>query len=101
MSIPASQTPFIIDKNLGTKLNLDSVNFPQTNADDRPIIELTQEQKYTFDSKGWLLIPNALTENEVNETRDFCLQLQDNPESIPEHERSTLGGPLQNWPIIH
>ena len=45
MSIPASETPFIIDKNLGTKLNLDSVEFPQTNADGRPIIELTQEQK--------------------------------------------------------
>ena len=95
MSTSASETPFIIDKNLGAKLNLDSVEFPQTNADDRPIIELTQEQKYTFDAKGWLLIPNALTENEVSETRDFCLQLRHNPESIPEHERSTLGGPLQ------
>ena len=46
MSISASETPFVIDKNLGAKLNLDSVEFPQTNADGRPITQLTQEQKY-------------------------------------------------------
>ena len=50
----------------------------------RPIAELTQEQKYMFDARGWLLIPNVLTEDEVNETRDFCLQLRHDPQSIPE-----------------
>ena len=87
--------PFIIDKNLGSCLDLASQDFPQTNADGRPVIELTQEQKYAFDMRGWLLIPGVLTADEIEETREFCLRLRHDPESIPEHERSTLGGPMQ------
>ena len=87
--------PFIIDKNLGSCLDLASQDFPQTNTDGRPVIELTQEQKYAFDMRGWLLIPGVLTDDEIEETREFCLRLRHDPESIPEHERSTLGGPMQ------
>lgn len=87
--------PYVMDKNLGTSVDLDSVDLPQQNADGRPVTPLTAEQKYLFDTRGWLLIPGVLTDAEVSEMRDFALRLQHEPDSIPEHERSALGGPLQ------
>ena len=87
--------PYIMDKNLGNAVDLDKIDLPKTNADGEPVIELTQEQKYLFDLRGWLLIPGVLNADEVAEMREFCLRLQHNPASIPELERNTLGGPLQ------
>jgi hypothetical protein len=68
---------------------------PERNADGRPIVELTEEQRYLLDTKGWLLIPGVLTEAETAEMRDFCYRLRRDPESIPLSERSSAGGPLQ------
>jgi hypothetical protein len=90
-----SARPYIMDKNLGSALDLDALDLPKTNADGKPVTELTQEQKYLFDMRGWLLIPGVLNADEVEEMREFCLRLKFRPESIPEHERNTLGGPLQ------
>jgi hypothetical protein len=87
--------PYIMDKNMGAAVDLDAVEMPTTNADGKPVIELTQEQKYLFDLHGWLLIPGVLKADEVEEMREFCLRLKFKPESLPEHERNTLGGPLQ------
>nr|HMN31148.1 phytanoyl-CoA dioxygenase family protein [Caldilineaceae bacterium] len=87
--------PYIMDKNLGNALDLETIDLPQTNADGKPVVELTQEQKYLFDTRGWLLIPGVLSSDEVKEMRDFCLRLKNNPTSLPEYERNTLGGPLQ------
>ncbi|MCZ6676457.1 MAG: phytanoyl-CoA dioxygenase family protein [Candidatus Poribacteria bacterium] len=95
--------PFIIDKNLGSRLDLDAMDLTQTNADGKPVIELTQEQKYLFDTRGWLVIPGVLTDDETEEMREFCYRLKREPESIPEHKRSPLGGPLQkltDHPIV-
>lgn len=87
--------PLIFNMNLGKPLNFTAEDFSQTNADGRPIIPPTQEQKYILDKNGWVLIPGVLTESEIEEMREFCYRLRDDPESIPEHERSTYGGPLQ------
>lgn len=65
------------------------------NADGLPAVELTEEQKYIFDTKGWLSIPGVLGESDVEEMRDFAYQMARDKESIPEHERSPIGGPLQ------
>jgi hypothetical protein len=75
--------------------DLDSADLTRTNADGKPVIELTQEQKYIFDTRGWLVIPGVLTGDEIEEMRDFCCRLQQDPDSISEHERSALRGPLQ------
>lgn len=66
-----------------------------TNADGLPAIELTEEQKYTFDTKGWLSIPGVLGDSDIQEMRDFAYQMARDKESISEHERSPVGGPLQ------
>lgn len=70
---------------------------PTTNADNQPPIPLTEEQRFLFDTRGWLLFPSVLSETEVKEMREFCYQLKQEPESIiPEHHRSPIGGPLES-----
>ena len=95
MAATTNSKPFIIHKNLGANLNDKPVNLTSTNADGKPVVEPTEEQKYIFDTQGWLLIPGVLIDDEIEEMRDFCYRLERDPESIPEHERSPIGGPLQ------
>ena len=65
------------------------------NADGLPAIELTEEQKYIFDTRGWLSIPAVLSESDVAEMREFAYQMARDSKSVAEHERSPVGGPLQ------
>ena len=67
---------------------------PEKNSLGRPAIALTEEQKYLFDTRGWLLVPDALTEAETAEARDFCYRLATDGNSLPAAQRSTIGGPL-------
>ena len=87
--------PFIVDKNLGAALDIDNAALPQTTSDGMPVVPPTQEQKYLFDMRGWLLAPGVLSGDELKEIQEFCHRLRHEPESIPEHERSPLGGPMQ------
>lgn len=89
------QSAYIISKNLGARLDPESVDMPRSNSEGRPVPELTDEQKYLFDTRGWLVIPGVLSEAEVTEMREFALRLHHDPESIPAGERTPLGGPLQ------
>ncbi len=91
----AKNTPYLFAHSLGQQLDMNAQEFPSVNADGLAVVDLTPEQKYLFDMHGWLLIPGVLDEEEAREMRDFGLQLQHDPESIPERERSPLGGPLQ------
>ena len=68
---------------------------PSTNSEGKPNIAWTEEQKYLFDTRGWIVFPGVLDEAEAAEMRDFCYRLENDPESIPLSERSTIGGPLQ------
>ena len=61
---------------------------PTHNVDGQAIVPLTEEQKYLFDARGWLLIPGVLSEAEVEEMRAYALHLLDDPDSLTEHERS-------------
>ena len=85
----------LFNKDLGQPLTIKPDMFPQTNSDDEPVMPLTTEQKYVFDAKGWLVIPNVLGPNDLKEMRAFCQRLQKEPKSIPVGQRSTYGGPLQ------
>ena len=76
---------------------------PTTNSDGVPAIEFSEDQKFIFDTKGWIALPGVLTDDEAAEMRDFCYRLQSEPESIPEHHRSSIGGPLEkltDHPIV-
>lgn len=67
---------------------------PTTNSDSLPAIPLTEEQKYLFDTRGWLLVPNVLSDFEITEMRDFCYRLKRDSSSIPAPQRTSIGGPL-------
>ncbi len=84
-------------------VDMDAVDLPRTNADGEPVVEPTPEQRYLFDTQGWILIPGVLPADEVEEMRAFCERLHRNPESLPEDERSLIAGPLErltDHPVI-
>ena len=91
----ATRKPFIVNKNLGSAVEVEPEDLTKTNADGIPVIVPTQKQKYDFDRNGWLLIPSILSDADIAEMHEFCQGLHEAPESIPEPERSALGGPLQ------
>ena len=76
-------------------LPTETCELPSHNSDGLVVPELTSEQRYEFDTHGWFLIPEVFTGAELEEMRDFGYRLHHDPESIPETERSTLGGPFQ------
>ena len=76
-------------------LPTDICELPTNNADGLVVPETTPEQIYEFDTHGWLLMPEVINGIELKEMQDFASRLHHDPESIPEHERNTLGGPLQ------
>ncbi len=71
------------------------MTLPVKNAEGQSAIAPTSEQKYLFDTRGWLLIPGVLNGAEIAEMRDFCCRLKKDPASILPHERSSYGGPLE------
>ena len=87
--------PFVVNKNLGTPLQVGAEDLTGRNADGLPVEGLTDKQKYDFDRNGWLLLPGVLGADECAEMRDFALRLAREPESLPEHERCPVAGPLQ------
>ena len=91
----ATRKPFIVNKNLGSAVEVEPDELTTTNADGVPVTVPTQKQKYDFDRNGWLLIPSVLSDADLTEMREFCQRLHEVPERIPEPERCALGGPLQ------
>ncbi|NKB68273.1 MAG: hypothetical protein GKR89_14520 [Candidatus Latescibacteria bacterium] len=87
--------PFVVNKNLGTPLAVTAQDLTAANADGLPVVAPTDKQKYDFDRNGWLSVPAVLSVDECAEMRDFAQRLAQDPESLPEHERCSLGGPLQ------
>ncbi len=96
--------PIIFEQSrLGGYIDINAADLPRTNADGEPIVELTPEQRYLFDTQGWLLIPNVLNSGQVEEMRDFCYRLHQQPESLPDHQRTPITGPLEkltDHPVI-
>ena len=92
----SSNGAFIIDKNLGARLDETEADLTRVTSDGRDVVPPTDEQKYLFDKNGWLVIPGVLSDDECAEMRAFCERLHRDPESIPEPERSAIGGPLQS-----
>lgn len=87
---------FAFNKDLGRPMIPDEEAYPRTNSEGRPVVKLTDEQRYRFDKDGWLLVPNVLDSQEIEEMREYIIRLDKDPDSIPDHERSSIGGPLQS-----
>lgn len=55
---------------------------------------LTEEQKFTFDLKGYIVLPGALEPALVARLKARVETLENEPEALPAHERSLPGGPF-------
>ena len=93
----ANQDPFIFDNNWGNwgKLPQDANQLTTTNADGEPVVPLTEEQKFVFDTQGWLMIPDLLSEDDLKEMREFCYQLVNDKGALPPHQQTPIAGPLE------
>ena len=89
-----SAQPLLFNKDLGRAID-EVTALPAANADGLAVVPLSQEQKFVFDARGWLLVEGVLDAADIEAMRDFCYRLKNEPESIPKAERSTYGGPLQ------
>ena len=69
---------------------------PTTNADDKPAIEFTEDQKFIFDTRGWIAIPGVLTDDEVAEMRDFCYRLKKSRNPFLNIIAQPSAGPSKN-----
>ena len=58
----AGTAPFVFDDNWDNFGNLRprSRQLSAANADGAPVVPLTAEQKFAFDTQGWLCIPGVL-----------------------------------------
>ena len=87
--------PLLFEQSKVAYVDVDAVDLPRTNTGGEPVVDLTPEQRYLFDTRGWLLVPGLLGREEVEEMREFCYRLHREPESLPEHQRSAVAGPLE------
>ena len=80
----------------------DASRLPLANADGEPVIPLTEEQRYAFDTQGWVVLPAVLDEQEAAACRAYCHQqiaARGSPaEGSPEWgalDSGLVSGPLQ------
>ena len=43
--------------------------FPDWNSTSTPVVAMTEEQKFFFDLKGWILLPGVLSPSECDELK--------------------------------
>ncbi len=55
---------------------------------------MTEEQKFFFDLKGWLLIAGVLEEDQIRELKEFLHLLKHEPERLDPEDRYGYGGPV-------
>jgi hypothetical protein len=53
---------------------------------------MTEEQKFIFDLKGYLLIPEVLKRTKIDAVKEQIETIRSNPESLPTYERRFPGG---------
>lgn len=54
--------------------------------------ELSEEQKFLFDLKGYLVIPDVFDEGEVRRMKEQVYKIKHEPESLAPRERTVPGG---------
>ena len=68
---------------------------PTVNAEGRPVVPMTEEQNYTFDVKGWILIPGVLSAADCDEIKEHVGRVGDDPQSLDALDRDIWGQPTQ------
>jgi len=65
---------------------------PQIYNMDFSQFELTEEQKFLFDLKGYLVIPDVFNEDEVQAMKEQIHKIKHEPEKLAPQERTVPGG---------
>jgi hypothetical protein len=68
---------------------------PTINADGLPVVPMTDSQKYIFDLKGWLCLPDLLSEDQLGSIREHQRKFLYERDTLPIEERDNHGGPSQ------
>ena len=92
--------PFIVDKNLGTALDIDNAQLTETTSDGTPVVVPTQEQKYLFDMRGWLLVPGCCQVMNSQRCRNSVINSATNRIQSPSMNVLRSGVPCNALPII-
>ena len=69
--------------------------FRETNSEGKPIIKLTDEERYMFDLQGWVAVPGVLEKDEIAPMVEHCRKLKFEKEDIPLKYHTTMSGPLE------
>jgi hypothetical protein len=68
--------------------------FPNLESTE-PVRPMTDDQRFVFDLKGWLLIPAVLNDAQLAAIRAHVEALHADREAMPAVDRSSLAGPAQ------
>jgi len=68
---------------------------PAQNADARPVIPMSEEQRYIFDLKGWICLPGLLDKEELEAVRAHQMDFLYKRDQLPPEARDNHGGPSQ------
>ena len=79
----------------------DAQYVPSVTSAGQPIVPMTDEQKYLFDLRGWILLPALLTTEECDAAREFLLKYCHNKESLPENRRHLYADPAMQVMLEH
>lgn len=56
---------------------------------------MTQDQKFLFDLRGWIVLPAVLTDAQTDACKRHLEGMAADPPKLPPHERNTYSGPCQ------
>lgn len=66
-----------------------------TDAPESTLHPISEYEKFIFDLKGFLVIPNVLTETEIQTVRAHMEAYVRDAENLPEHHRAPIAGPAE------
>ena len=72
---------------------MDTTLLPTENADSLTVVPMSDEQKYTFDLKGWITLPKLLAIEQLNAIRTHHMEFLYERNSLPLEEQDNHGGP--------
>ncbi|MDE2999718.1 MAG: phytanoyl-CoA dioxygenase family protein [Gemmatimonadota bacterium] len=74
---------------------MDTELLPTTNADGLPVVPMTDAQKYIFDLKGWICLPDLFDAEQLDRVRQHQMNFLYRRDTLPPEERDNHGGPSQ------
>lgn len=76
---------------------------PSTNADGKEVVPMTDDDRWHFDTKGWVCLPSLFTEAELGPIREHMDRWLTDRDAMPVNERWLMGGKAQvllDHPVI-